>query len=136
MIVPNYRLLALVFVACCGPQAQAAPPTEVNVCGRDDAPGGVNLEQAMAIGGDIVVRCGTGPQTIEITRTYTVTGTTRIDGANQLTLTGTGAAHFFKLTGTLKLAGLTCGAQYQYRRRVHLDRDGRDRRHRAAAGTH
>jgi predicted outer membrane repeat protein len=107
LTAPNYRLPAFLVVACWVSQAQAAPPTEVTVCGRDDAAGGVNLEQAMAIGGDIVVRCGTGPQTIEITRTYTVSGTTRIDGANQLTLTGTGTAHFFKLTGTLKLGGLT-----------------------------
>lgn len=106
MIAPNYRLLALILSACCAVPGWTAP-TEVTVCGRDDAPGGVNLEQAMVIGGDIVIRCGASPQTIEITRTYIVSGTTRIDGENQLTLTGTGAAHFFKLTGTLKLAGLT-----------------------------
>lgn len=107
MIAPNHRLIALILSACCAAPVWAAPPTDVAVCGRDDAAGGVNLKQAMAIGGDIVVRCGTGPQTIEITRTYTVSGTTRIDGASQLTLSGTGAAHFFKVTGTLKLASLT-----------------------------
>jgi predicted outer membrane repeat protein len=106
LTAPDYRLLALLLSACCASPVWAAP-TDVTVCGRDDAPGGVNLEQAMAIGGDIVVRCGTGPQTIEITRTYTIGGTTRIDGENRLMLSGTGAAHFFHLTGTLKLAGLT-----------------------------
>jgi predicted outer membrane repeat protein len=105
LTAPDYRLLAFILVlACCVSRAQAA--TEVTVCGRDDAPGGVNFEQAMAIGGDIVVRCA-NPRTIEITRTYTVSSATRIDGENQLTLAGTGAAHFFKLTGALELAGLT-----------------------------
>ena len=105
MTARDFRVLALILSACCASPGWAA--TEVTVCGRDDAPGGVNLEQAMAMGGEIVVRCGAGPQTIEITRTYTVNGTTRIDGESRLTLAGTGAAHFFKLTGTLKLAGLT-----------------------------
>lgn len=102
---PSYRVLAFLAFACCASQGRAA--TEVTVCGRDDAPGGVNLEQAMAVGGDIVVRCAAGPQTIEITRTYTVGATTRIDGENRIALTGTGAAHFFHVTGTLKLARLT-----------------------------
>jgi predicted outer membrane repeat protein len=97
--------LALVFGASSTLQAQAA--TEVTVCGRDDAAGGVNLIQALAGGGEIVVRCGAGPQTIEITRTHSITRETSLDGEGRVALTGVGTAHFFALTATLKLANLT-----------------------------
>ncbi len=102
---PWLVLLALVCGALCPAQAQAA--TEVTVCGRDDAAGGVNLIQALAGGGEIVVRCGTGPQAIEMTRTHSITLETSLDGEGNLSLTGVGTADFFALTATLKLANLT-----------------------------
>ncbi|MGO4839995.1 hypothetical protein AB4144_47895, partial [Rhizobiaceae sp. 2RAB30] len=67
----------------------------------------VNLAQALAGGGDVVVRCGAGPQTIEMTRTYPIARETSLDGEGSLSLTGVGTAHFFALTATLKLANLT-----------------------------
>ena len=97
--------LALAFGASGIPEAQAA--TEVTVCGSDDAAGGVNLLQALAGGGEIVVRCGAGPQTIAITRTHAITRETSLDGEGRLSLTGVGTANFFALTATLKLANLT-----------------------------
>lgn len=97
--------LTLAFVASWTLEAHAQ--TEVTACGRDDATGGVNLMQALAGGGEIVVRCGAGPQTIEITRTHAITRETSLDGEGRLSLTGAGAANFFALTATLKLANLT-----------------------------
>lgn len=97
--------LTLAFVASWTLEAHAQ--TEVTACGRDDATGGVNLMQALAGGGEIVVRCGAGAQTIEITRTHAITRETSLDGEGRLSLTGAGTANFFALTATLKLANLT-----------------------------
>ena len=107
MTIARTRLvwLTLAVAASWTPVAQAA--TEVTVCGRDDATGGLNLTQALAGGGEIVIRCGAGPQTIEITQTHPITRETSLDGEGRLSLKGAGTANFFALTATLKLANLT-----------------------------
>ena len=107
MTTARTRLLWLTLAMGTSWTVDAQAATEVTVCGRDDATGGVNLRQALSGGGEIVIRCGAGPQTIEITQTHPITRETSLDGEGRLSLKGTGTAHFFALTATLKLANLT-----------------------------
>jgi hypothetical protein len=87
--------------------ASASSQTVVTVCGRDDATGGTNLATALAAGGAIVIRCGSAPQTIQITRTHVLPPATSIDGEGRTTLTGDGSAPMFTATGTVRLASVT-----------------------------
>ncbi len=84
-----------------------AVPTVVSVCGRDDAPGGINLAAALAQGGDIQIRCGAGAATIRVTRTHALGRATRIDGAGTTTLIGSGQVPMFTTTQALDLTGLS-----------------------------
>jgi hypothetical protein len=85
----------------------ASAQTVVTVCGRDDAAGGTNLAAALAVGGPIVVRCGTGPQTIQITQTHALTQVTAIDGEGGTTLEGDGTRPLFTNSATLTLSNVT-----------------------------
>jgi hypothetical protein len=106
--------LALV-VALSGPHEAAAEGqtmTEVDRCGSDVEPGGINLATALAAGGRITFRCG-GPATIRITREHLITRSVDIDGGNQITLEGNKQSSFLLVSGptgpnvVVRLANLT-----------------------------
>jgi hypothetical protein len=88
------------------PLARAATQV-VNVCGRDDAPGGLNLAVAIAVGGEIVIRCPTGQQAIEFTRTLDARGIVHVDGEGKVTLRGPVAGPLFTADNAISLSGLT-----------------------------
>ncbi|WP_146171953.1 hypothetical protein [Pseudoduganella armeniaca] len=56
--LPWRSVLAALCWAAAG--AASAAPQVVTVCGRADAPGGVNLETAYAAGGIVEIRCPPG----------------------------------------------------------------------------
>ena len=87
-----------------------AAPTVVTACGRDDAAGGVNLVQALAAGGEIVIRCAPG-QGIRITATRLIEAGTSIDGEGKAVLTGTLKGPLFTLgIGSVTLRNLRVAA--------------------------
>lgn len=60
--------------------AQSATALEVDLCERDDQPGtGVNLSNAISVGGRVTFRC-TGSAPLLLTRTHYPTRDTEIDG--------------------------------------------------------
>jgi predicted outer membrane repeat protein len=79
----------------------------VTVCGRDDAPGGLNLATAIAAGGDIVIRCPAGQETIQLTATRDARGIVRVDGGGKVTLRGPVAGPLFTADIALRLSRLT-----------------------------
>jgi predicted outer membrane repeat protein len=79
----------------------------VSVCGRDDAPGGLNLAAAIGVGGEIVIRCPAGQQTIEFTHTLDAHGIVHVDGQGTVTLRGPVAGPLFTADIALNLSGLT-----------------------------
>lgn len=84
-----------------------AAPQVVTVCGRDNAPGGLNLATALAAGGEIVIRCPAGQQVIELTRTLDARGIVHVDGEGKVTLRGPVAGPLFTADISLTLSGLT-----------------------------
>lgn len=79
----------------------------VTVCGRDDAPGGLNLKTAIAAGGEIVIRCPAGQQAIELTGTRDARGIVHVDGEGKATLRGPVAGPLFTADISLSLSRLT-----------------------------
>lgn len=89
----NAGAAALILAALwCAP---AAAQTVVTACGTDTAPGGVNLANALAAGGNIVIRCATGGTTIAITDAHVLRRPTTIDGEGRVTLDGGGRLPMF-----------------------------------------
>lgn len=84
-----------------------AAPQVVTVCGRADAPGGLNLETAYAAGGIIEIRCPPGQNEIVLTRTLTTPATVGIDGGGKVTLRGPVAGPLFAVGLGLHLTGVT-----------------------------
>lgn len=84
-----------------------AAPQIVTVCGRADAPGGLNLETAYAAGGIIQIRCPAGQTEIVLTRTLTTPATVEIDGAGKVALRGPVAGPLFAVGTGLHLTGVT-----------------------------
>ena len=99
-------LLLLGVAAASAPVALAAPQV-VTVCGRDDAPGGLNLATAIAAGGEIVIRCPAGQQAIELTATRDARGIVHVDGEGKVTLRGPVAGPLFTADISLRLSRLT-----------------------------
>jgi hypothetical protein len=79
------RIRHLAILAACFVAVAPGRAANVTVCTKSDAPGGVNLEQAIAQGGSIGFTCGGSP-TIEVTRTISVTRATTLDGHRAVTL--------------------------------------------------
>jgi predicted outer membrane repeat protein len=79
----------------------------VTVCGRDDAPGGLNLATAIAAGGEIVIRCPAGQDAIELTGTRDARGIVHVDGEGKVTLRGPVAGPLFTADIALRLSRLT-----------------------------
>lgn len=106
--ITKSRLLPLVCAALvlALPRARAATQV-VNVCGRDDAAGGLNLATALAAGGDIAIRCPAGQNAIAITVTRNVAGIASIDGDGKVTLRGPVAGPLFSAAISLRLVNLT-----------------------------
>lgn len=84
-----------------------AAPQVVTVCGRADAPGGLNLETAYAAGGIVEIRCPPGQSEIVLTRTLTTPATVEIRGAGKVTLRGPVAGPLFAVGTGLHLTGVT-----------------------------
>jgi len=87
--------------------ALASAQQVVTVCGRDDAPGGLNLATAIAAGGEIVIRCPAGQQTIQLTATRNARGIVHVDGEGKVTLRGPVAGPLFTADIVLRLSRLT-----------------------------
>lgn len=83
-----------------------AAPQVVNVCGRSDAGGGLNLATAIAAGGEIVIRCPAGAETIDVTSTLDARGIVHVDGEGKVTLRGPVAGPLFTSDISLHLSGL------------------------------
>jgi hypothetical protein len=58
----------------------AQPAQVVDVCGQDDAGGGLNLSTALSRGGSIVIRCPAGQDTIELTQARTLPAFVEVEG--------------------------------------------------------
>ncbi|MEZ0168342.1 hypothetical protein [Microvirga sp. TS319] len=99
--------LTMGLLAALAAPARVQAQSVVTACGRDDAMGGLNLRDALATGGPVVLRCPAGQPAIELTATYTVTGLVSIDGESRALLFGTGARPFFEGQGRLELRNLT-----------------------------
>jgi predicted outer membrane repeat protein len=100
------RVLVLLVLLAALARSVAAQAV-VTACGRDDAAGGLNLRDAVAAGGAIVIRCAVPPQTIQITATRAVAMPTTIDGGGNVTITGDGAQPMFSNASSLTLANVT-----------------------------
>ncbi len=89
--------------------AAASAQTVVTACGTDTAAGGVNLAGALGAGGDVVIRCADGADTIQLTGTRTIYQDTTLDGEGRVSIMGPGDGPMFVLDGprTLRLRGLT-----------------------------
>lgn len=79
----------------------------VTICGRDDAPGGLNLRDALIGGGEIVLRCPDAQPVIRITQTHPIVAGTAIDGDGRVVLEGDGSLPFFEGQGWMVLRNLT-----------------------------
>ena len=67
----------------------------------------MNLSNALNRSSNVVIRCGTGDQAIDVTRTHTTRGNVVIDGEGRTTLSGMGTAPLFAPSGTLTLRNIT-----------------------------
>lgn len=88
------------------PASAAVAQTVVTACGTDDAAGGVNLRDALATGGAIVLRCPP-PHVIRITATRTLRPGTSVDGEGRAILQGAGPSDMFKGTGAVVIRRMT-----------------------------
>ncbi|MFC0342372.1 hypothetical protein [Paracoccus niistensis] len=87
--------------------ATAQPVQVVDVCGRDDAPGGLNLRTALAQNGQIRIECPPDQPIIEITQTLALSGDADISAVGPITLRGPASAPMFTTSRHLRLSGLT-----------------------------
>jgi hypothetical protein len=79
----------------------------VNVCSTDTAPGGTNLEQALASGGIIYIQCP-GGSPIRVTKTHRVPPNTMIHGNGTAVLDGTGfRGRFLEAAGAITIKRIT-----------------------------
>lgn len=92
-------LIALHATASLAPAAQRI----VNVCGQDNAPGGLNLIAAAASGEDILIECPAGQQTITITNTLNLPASVRLDGSGKVSLQGALSGPLFNAPLGLRL---------------------------------
>ena len=100
-------IAAWMAIAALGVSASVvASPLVVSVCGTDDAPGGINLSQALSQGGQIEIRCPAGQDSIRFTRTHAMPREVQIVGVRQVTLIGTGREPMFAPAQSLRLANL------------------------------
>lgn len=113
--IQNARLLWIRALALCAltwlaDRAAAQEPqlNIVNRCASDEEPGGLNLAQALANGGDVRFDCGTA--TIRITRQHRIVKNINVDGEGRVTLDG-GAGTAFLTTAApgvkIRLANIT-----------------------------
>jgi predicted outer membrane repeat protein len=110
--LPGVRARIIVLVlgvitALTGGELASAAPQVVTVCGRDNAPGGLNLATAIAAGGEIVIRCPAGQQAVELTGTLNARGIVHVDGEGKVTLHGPVAGPLFTADISLRLSRLT-----------------------------
>lgn len=87
--------------------AQAQPVQVVNVCGSDDAGGGLNLATALAQGGSITIQYPAGQTEIQFTQTRNLAAAVAILGEGEVTLRGTASGPMFTTSRTLRLSKLT-----------------------------
>ena len=80
--------------------------TSVTVCGTDNAAGGMNLRDAIALGGRINFKCGAAPAVIRVTAPLALKTPTQIDGEGRITLEGPGAGSMFVATTQLELSNI------------------------------
>lgn len=85
----------------------AQPVQTVDVCGSDDAAGGLNLASALAAGGSIEIRCPAGQAEIAFTQTRALAGPVTIVGDGNVTLRGPSSGPMFRTSHVLRLSGLT-----------------------------
>lgn len=81
-------------------------PKLVNVCGSDDAAGGLNLATAIAQGGPITIKCPAGQSEITITKTHNLTADLSIVGDVPVTLRGPMTGPMFTSTRAVALTNL------------------------------
>lgn len=86
---------------------RAQPVQVVNICGSDDASGGLNLATALVVGGPVSIQCPAGHTEIQFTRTHTLPAGTTIEGVGTVTLKGPSSGPMFKTSGLLQLSNLT-----------------------------
>lgn len=84
----------------------ASAQTSVTVCGTDNAAGGMNLRNAVALGARITFKCGAAPAVIKVTAPLPLKTPTQIDGEGRITLQGPGAGSMFVATTQLELANI------------------------------
>src|SRR5258707_11688893 len=94
-------LAATGMVAC--PGIAHTQPKLVNVCGSDDAAGGLNLATAIAQGGPITIKCPAGQSEIKITKTRNLTADLSIAGDVPVTLPGPTSGPMFTSSRALTL---------------------------------
>jgi RHS repeat-associated protein len=84
------------------PLAPQSPATVITNCTE------AGLDAALAQGGSLTFSCG-GPVTITLTSTKVISQDTALDGASQVTLSGSGTVRLFRITGNVDvtLANLT-----------------------------
>ena len=81
-------------------------PNLVNVCGSDEAAGGLNLAAAIAQGGPITIKCPAGQSEIKITKTRNLTADLSIAGDVPVTLRGSSSGPMFTSSHALTLTNL------------------------------
>lgn len=89
------------------PGALAQPVQVVNVCGSDDAGGGLNLATALSQGGSIEIRCPAGQTEIQFTQTRSLSAAVSITGEGDVTLRGPASGSMFTTSRSLRLSRLT-----------------------------
>ncbi len=106
---PNAFVLAWLIAAAAlfgAVPAPAEPVQVVNVCGSDDAPGGLNLSTALATGGEITVRCPAGQNEIAFTQTQNLGTGVAITGDGDVTLRGPSSGAMFTTAHRLRISKL------------------------------
>ena len=106
-MICSSRLATLVLGFMLVTGGAAAQEQFVTVCGRDDAPGGLNLATALGQPGSIMIRCPAGEDHIAVTATHVVPSSRTIRSEQPVTLSGPGNGPMFTTTWSLYLTGLT-----------------------------